>query len=483
MQENEFEKKLQQKLEMLQVQPTAEVWQKVKLQVTQKKKKRRFAFFFLLAFMLFAGGLVTNMLLNKPVNDSTTGNAAISKDAMEAYADKGLSETKPAVDDEVDKGVQKAATSEIRSALAAAIEEKNVSTITVNNKTVGLENSSNKSNSAVRKPIKKSTKAKLKVAATTPQVDEDQDEIAQVSVMEKENSQPATTVTVVGKEEGEVAVDVSKDIKEIIVTDLKAEEKTQQELKKKSEPKKAAVVTKESKKKSNERKWGIGFSFTAGLNKVGSSSMHKSFSQEDYNGGTSGNPNTPTAGINSNALSPMQPGAAFASGIHIYRKLGNSLKLTMGLQYNYSSLVSKTGKRLDTTAAVRFEMYQTGSSVNYTNRYHYLTIPVSLSARLFSIGNREILMDAGASLSQLVGTNALSFNSTQGRYFTGVNDLNKTILSLSAALAINLAGSNKPALYIGPQVNYALTPMAATGLHQGMHPLYIGIKMQKNLWK
>ena len=483
MQENEFEKKLQQKLEMLQVQPAAEVWLKVKSQVAQKKKKRRFAFFFLLAFMLCAGGLVTNMLLNKPVNDSSAGNAKIAGDEMEIPADKDLNETKPAANSEANKDVQKATASEKKSALAAAIEDATGNTIPANNKTIGLETNNNKNSSAVRKPIKRNTKAQFKVAAITPQVDEDETEIAQSNYEKKASSQATTTVKTVEKEEGEVAVADSEGIKEITVTDLNAEEKTKQDLKKESEPEKAAVITKENKKKSNDRKWGIGFSFAAGINKVGSSSMSKSFSQEDYNGGVSGNPNTPTAGLNSSSVSPMQPGYAFATGIQVYRKLGNSLKLTMGLQYNYSSLLSKTGKRLDTTAAVRFEMYQTGSSVNYTNRYHYLTIPVSLSARLFSIGNREIWMDAGASLSQLVGTNALSFNSAQERYFTGVHDLNNTVLSLSAALAINLANSNKPAFYIGPQVNYALTSMAAGGLHQGMHPLFVGIRVQKNLWK
>ena len=41
MLENEFEKKVQQKLDALQVQPTDEVWQKIKVQVAQKKQKNR----------------------------------------------------------------------------------------------------------------------------------------------------------------------------------------------------------------------------------------------------------------------------------------------------------------------------------------------------------------------------------------------------------------------------------------------------------
>jgi hypothetical protein len=82
-----------------------------------------------------------------------------------------------------------------------------------------------------------------------------------------------------------------------------------------------------------------------------------------------------------------------------------------------------------------------------------------------------------------LSTNALAFNSTQGRYYTGADELNKTILSLSASAFVNFAGDNKPAFYIGPQFSYSLTSMASTGLHSGRHAGFIGLRLQKNLWK
>ncbi len=483
MQENEFEKKLQQKLETLQVQPTAEVWQKVQLQVAQKKKKRRFAFFFLLAFMLSTGAWVTSMLLNIPGNDTTAGKIERAKDTKAMPPADELNDTKFSANESAFQEIQKASNAESKTAPAAAIEVETADTKTVNNKPIDLRGKTDRNTTAVLNPLKKNTKARLSVATTNPAVEEDQDKTVQKNVAEKETSPETITKEIAGKERSEVAGTVSEAVNETTEKDSVVKEMAQQVVKKESEPGKAVAAAKEKKRNTNDRTWGIGFSFSAGLNKVGNNGVAKSLLEDYNNGGVSGNPNTPTAGLNSNAFSPMQPGSAFATGIHVYRKLGHSLKLTMGLQYNYSSLASKTGKRIDTTAAVRFEIYRPGSSVTYTNRYHYLTIPISLSAKLFSIGNREIVMDAGASLSQLVGTNALSYNSAQERYFTGANDLNKTVLSLSGALAINLAGNNQPAFYIGPQVNYALTPLAPAGLHRGMRPLFIGIRLQKNIWK
>ena len=61
MQENEFEKKLQQKMDALQFQPTEEVWQKVQAQVVEKKRRRRgIVFFFLLSGLIIAGLVFIN---------------------------------------------------------------------------------------------------------------------------------------------------------------------------------------------------------------------------------------------------------------------------------------------------------------------------------------------------------------------------------------------------------------------------------------
>lgn len=481
MQENEFEKKLQQKLETLQVQPTAEVWQKVQLQVAQKKKKRRFAFFFLLAFMLCTGALVTNMLLTIPGNDTAAGKIEMTIDRKVTPPADESNDKKFAANESALQETQKAPAFDSTTAPAAATGEEKTGTKTVANKPIDLRDKTGRNTTVARGPRNTSTKARLSVATTNPAVEEEQDKTAQKSGEEKQTSPETITKEIAGTGRREVAGTVSEAVNEPTEKDSVAKEMAQQEMKKESETGKAVAAAKE-KKKAKDRKWGIGFSFSAGLNKAGNNSSSKSL-LEDYNsGGVSGNPNTPAAGLNSSTFSPMQPGPAFATGIHVYRKLGHSLKLTMGLQYNYSSLSSKTGKRIDTTAAVRVEIYRPGSTVSYTNRYHYITIPISLSAKLFSIGNREIVIDAGASLSQLVGTNALSFNSTQERYFTGANDLNKTVLSLSGALAVNLAGNNQPAFYIGPQVNYALTQLAPAGLHRGIRPLFLGIRLQKNIW-
>ena len=65
MQENEFEKKVQQSMEELQLKPSDEVWQNVATAITQKKRNKSFFWIFSsLFFLLIAGILGWNYFMN-----------------------------------------------------------------------------------------------------------------------------------------------------------------------------------------------------------------------------------------------------------------------------------------------------------------------------------------------------------------------------------------------------------------------------------
>jgi hypothetical protein len=236
------------------------------------------------------------------------------------------------------------------------------------------------------------------------------------------------------------------------------------------------------KKKVKSQTWGLGIFVAAGANLTNQSDeLTKSLAQ-DYNGGTSGQPNTGNSIENTNSTFVFNSGKNFSAGVQVYKKLGSSLKISTGLEYNFSTLSAVTGNRVD-SAGVSFVVYRNGSGSSFTNHYHYITIPFLLSVRAFSIGNKEVLINGGGSVSKLVSSNTIGFNNTRNRFVTGVDELNKTVFSLSASAAINIAGNNKAAFYIGPAFTYTVTPLASAGLHSGRHAGFIGVRLQKNLWK
>ena len=66
---NDFEKQVQQKMEELQLRPSAEVWTEVEKEIRKDKRKRRVIFWWLLP-LLITGGLATWWLLPSKQNSS-----------------------------------------------------------------------------------------------------------------------------------------------------------------------------------------------------------------------------------------------------------------------------------------------------------------------------------------------------------------------------------------------------------------------------
>ncbi|HEY0749958.1 MAG TPA: hypothetical protein VGD26_02305, partial [Chitinophagaceae bacterium] len=69
MQEQNFEKQVQQKMEELNLTPSAPVWQKVNEEIRKKKDRRRLILWLFL-FLLVGGGTVTWLVMDKPAKES-----------------------------------------------------------------------------------------------------------------------------------------------------------------------------------------------------------------------------------------------------------------------------------------------------------------------------------------------------------------------------------------------------------------------------
>lgn len=485
MQENEFERKLQQKLETLQVQPAEEVWQRVKEQVAQKKKKRRMVFFFLFFTMVIVGISATMLLWDKPTNEGSGVTAktiqATNKDTSGGVitethtrkkdgANLHCADKTPVTDVSTTNSVYSAVQINGNSTTRiSAIDNKDMGT--------GEKLTNDRTSSAAFNAKKIKTSGRTKTTTGIPTVEDSRkDDNTSTYVVEQEVNLPDP---ITRREPGSDTNSPNVDSNAINTTTVKEKELIAAE--KTTTLVNPGSTTKKEKKQSNGRKWGIGFSVAGGLNFVNNPSSLRAFSQ-DYNGGGIGNnPGSPASG-SSFMPSPFRRGVGMAAGVHVYRQVSRSVSITAGIQYTFNTLGINTGNRFDSTGLGGLA-YRYGSSESYTNRYHYLTIPVSISVKLFSIGNKEVLFDAGGSISKLLKSNALAFNNVQGTYLAQKNELNTTVFSLSASTAINVAGDKRPALFIGPQLNYMLSPLAQKGLHSGRHAVFAGIKIQKNLWR
>jgi len=153
---------------------------------------------------------------------------------------------------------------------------------------------------------------------------------------------------------------------------------------------------------------------------------------------------------------------AFSAGLLAQRQVGPRVQLETGLTYNYFSNTVDVGRlrRTDTVltspyGAVRVsEFYEKSAESNFTNRYHFISVPVALNVRLFS--NTPVLLHAGVAASRLLAANSLSYSSQNRVYYKNHSALNRTQLSSELGLHYGFTGK-KLQVNIGPQVRYHWT--------------------------
>ncbi len=183
--------------------------------------------------------------------------------------------------------------------------------------------------------------------------------------------------------------------------------------------------------------------------------------------------------------SNIKRGLAYSVGFGARKKLKSRSTISTGMQYQYFSTkinVGTMGARDSTLTNVSRDAINYYSNDNqsqhYTNQFHFITLPFSYNYQLFKKLPLHIVV--GLSLSQLISSNALHYNSTANIYYKDNSLLNKTQARLFTNLAYKLLRDKKFTLDVGPQMNYGLTPLQKNSNSKKQHLFSIGINTQLN---
>jgi len=462
MQENEFEKNLQQKMEALQVQPSEESWQKIKAEVADKKRRRRgIVFVFLLAGLFISGLAITNMevgLGKKEIAGAKNQELPIETKVLNE-AEKNISSGNESL-----AGTKQ--NSKDVNDLAATVANENKS----QNDSESKKTTQPKEKSKQSFIIKSKTKASLKTNVVAALADEMEDGKKEAETVTDDKMH----ITASPKKESDKGQAIKIDSVPVEKTEplIIAKVETQKE-----EPKKP--VTQKKKEQNNNKKWQLGLTFSGGI----SSTENKYSGDKVYSRDATA---TPGGALTDSAAyytpSETRRGFSFAAGFALSRNISKTFSVFTGLQYMQINTFIKTGQPVLQNSVFADERFANGTARSYNNRYHFISLPVNISTKILSVWQRDVYFDAGISITRLLSTNALSFDTAQGNYYKSNNPFNKTQIGLNTSIAFNLASKNKAAFYMGPAFYYGFTPMAASGIHANAHPLFIGLKLQKNLW-
>ncbi len=232
-------------------------------------------------------------------------------------------------------------------------------------------------------------------------------------------------------------------------------------------------------KKTN---WRIGISVSAGASDLGQQILFGPTAA-----GLSYMPQSANSGGSSYSRpSDVRASGAFSIGAYTMKSIGARWKLGTGIYYHYFSNSIKVGDKVDSTVFLNQNnlsmdrvngYYKSNGSSPYHNKYHFISIPVTLLwqfAKRFNWENQFMY-------ARMINTNALHYDGANRAYYENESLFNKNQFAYSTSV---LFGFNKNKIQVGPQLFYAFSDLLKTsGNGDPKHLRSISIKSNIELWK
>jgi Outer membrane protein beta-barrel domain len=383
MQQSEFEKQVQQKMEELKLSPADAVWEKVEAGLPAEKKPRRRIFFIL----LLAGLLTASLLLWNKFDTANKQVAANDTAVKENVLQNNTAQNKDKK--ETPSGTEIIARQNSNDAIKIKPGSSNV------DKTSGTIKIKSKPKSEVainNKPdinsiiAKVKTKAVVKIKTKIPAAVDDEQELI-VAREEKKLTENTKTVVRVGTP-APVNGNVTEALKKLAADSSSATNKDV------AINKDTAIITATSKieKKKNHPQWQYGIRVAAGSGALkkdlfGNKALFTADAAALGNTGgfpppvqTSSKPNNPATGL------------TFNIGFYVQKNINSRWGFSSGLNYAYQSNTIEVGKRVD--SVVNFYSgslnnrldaagyYTGGSVINYKNKFHLIEVPLLFQWKL-----------------------------------------------------------------------------------------------------
>jgi Outer membrane protein beta-barrel domain len=491
---NEFEKQVQQQLDNFQLNPSASVWQKVEEQI-REKKRRRVIFFILLPVLLgLLGFSLYEFLYTGKKPASAEQPVAISKTKKSSIP---TGQTEVPVPGKVNESVTPH-TAQVPTDIATTKKEERTTqqktfqikkAVVVNNGTEFSE-----TNAVVGKSSSQSPVVKNNSDAAGAQKDQDNSVVSTNSAATQSNKLVATDAPVMVIDTKSAGIqqtapgEKQEDITAVGDKNIVSPKKDSSSLAENITPQDNKEETAAKKKKSSSKiKWGIDFSAGIASNNEGTLTLGHTagaaFDLNYYNPGSvtgvgsSGPPNPPAFII---PPSPIKAGPAFKLGLVAEWKVSKRSSFSAGLQYAYSSQRIKIGTATDTAVVFQAnanlmdsralnvdKLYSGAQQNNYTNRYHFIQLPVEYHWRINPKKKLPLQWDAGASVGYLLSTHALVYDGALGGiYYEDKKAYNKVHFNLSTGLSFRFSTKNSGEWVIGPGLSFDMTRLVKNDAKQ-----------------
>lgn len=485
MQDNAFDKGVQDKMGEFRLTPSAPVWPEVERRIRERRKRRILIFWFCLAGLLLTGAgawwLLSEKAINHslPVADNHNISVQLKPDtaAVARITSNQLSDSPRKIDPNTTN------TTPAENATTLAGGPKDPSN--------GKNNFINKSHQQVKTvnpaPLKKRNLLPVNPGQEKPQVTAGNGKKSKRAIaMNKKttiaNREPEAPVYTVSteKEKRADARELTTDTKTTVPPAAIPATETVQVITQKKVDTASLAKTDEAKpappvakSKKGQHKWQTGFVLAFGEAKL-TEARFSLFSEKSFDALQSG-VSTGNGNFSSQSFADSLPlkGPAFHAGVFAKRKLGKKTAFSAGLNVAFYSGKQRVGVFVDSVRQLTTffntrtagGFYRSGSSNWFTNRYYYLQLPLLFHWQL-NKGNKlpPLEWENGLVPSWLSGSRALVYDPASAIFFQDKTVYNRFSLVYQTGLTATVARRSRHPLTAGLYYNYHFSKL------QGINP-------------
>lgn len=516
MHNNEFEKKVELRMEELSFSPSDSVWQNVELQIRQRKRRRRILFWWLPLGLLCigtAGWFLSNEFSSAPVQQP---KAVVNEHLQNTTA---TSSAQPVT---LNGKKQVAAEDENKQKTAQANKLHHATTgkvVTQNHTAAEVTHTTNKKNHVLKETVDKKEEATVAVTPVTKQKEpvakKEKDEKPGNTVVIKKEEQKANDVVVSTKKEQKetTARDIGVKKEEpnsntTIVTNKAGEQKTETANLPAAPEVKATdvavainpqqtvadsstvvtntkpVVQKPSSPNTKKVEWfarlGTGVSDMSEF----STAVFAPFAADAYSSGSQSS----AGGTVYNRQSPVKPGTGFTAGIELRTIAKKRSSFSAGLNYAYYSTSVKTGSMVYANTLFNVSNYNSyvnnymraGDSTTFHNHYNFFELPLLYHLRISKQHKRPLSLNTGLSYNYMFASNANYYSRSSGAYYYDKSLFNHSQLHFKLGISSSFIKKENYPLQVGLQYQFGMTGIWKQSLTLNQHLSYTGIEV---LWR
>src|SRR6266536_91241 len=466
---NEFEKRVQMTLDELKLHPSEEVWQNVEKRIGEKKRKRRIIFFIIFSFLgLALGGYGLYNFSNKknmtPEISDRKSNEIVQRTSNKEQGTRNIQKIQSKNNTTKTNGFHKMKINK-NPGDNKTQQGKEITAISVQkNDTFLLKRKKHMVVTALRKNKKEQEK---KPANDTTQQNISPD----ISFNTNQQNLPDTASQ----------KNISTHVANEIAKNNSGDTASQTNKENKADLSMIQIgKTKKQKRVPEKLKWGLNFSAGSSIITQNRFSLKGggNFDRGSYNA-----PGTVTGGGAGfvNAPASNRSSFAFKAGLALKKNLTKRSSLLVNVNYNYLTDKIRIGNRQNGSPQANTSInvssyYNTIPLKTFTDRFHFVGIPINYDWRITRNPKHFISLDIGTSIVYLLSTNAVVYDTiSSGIYYHNRDLFNKTHINFTSGLSYHSIGKRSFEWYIEPQFSFDVSKIFKTDLDIRKYFLYTGI--------